>query len=116
MSHEANTTAAEHHEMSAKSHRTAASCRDKSDAAGKKMHCADGVKHSEMAHKASVAAQSSAKMWACASGQSVARRHRYLSVARRGTNHPGNNKPGQTADRITTAVSKKEALGSQATS
>ena len=62
MSHAANTTAAEHHEMSAKSHRAAASCCDKSDAAGEKKHCAEGVKHSEMAHKASVAAQSSAKM------------------------------------------------------
>ena len=57
MSHDANTTAAEHHEMSAKAHRAAASCHDKSDASGEKMHCAEGVKHSEIAHKASIAAQ-----------------------------------------------------------
>ena len=63
MSHEANTTAAEHHEMSARSHRAAASCCDKSDVAGEQKHCAEGVKHSEKAHEASVAAQSSgAKM------------------------------------------------------
>lgn len=34
-----------------------ASCHDKLDASGEKMHCAEGVKHSEMAHKASAAAQ-----------------------------------------------------------
>ncbi len=62
MSHAANTTAAEHHEMSAKSHRAAASCCNNSDTAGEQKHCAEGVKHSEMAHKASVAAQSSPKM------------------------------------------------------
>lgn len=62
MSHQANTTAAEHHEMSAKSHRAAASCCNSGDTSGENKHCAEGVKHSEMAHKASVAAQSDATM------------------------------------------------------
>lgn len=58
MSHDDNTKAAEHHEMSAKSHRAAATCHDKGDHDGEHKHCAEGVKHSEAAHAASVAAQS----------------------------------------------------------
>lgn len=58
MSHDANIIAAEHHEKSAESHRAAASCHNKSDSAGEHKHCTEGVKRSEMAHKASVAAQS----------------------------------------------------------
>lgn len=48
--------------MSAKAHRAAASCHDKSDAAGEHKHCAESVKHSEAAHKASVATQSGGGM------------------------------------------------------
>lgn len=59
MSHEANTMAADHHEKSAKSHRAAASCCSSGDTDGESKHCAEGVKHSETAHKASVAAQDS---------------------------------------------------------
>lgn len=58
MSHDDNTKAAEHHEMSANSHRAAATCHDKGDHEGADKHCAEGVKHSEAAHAASVAAQS----------------------------------------------------------
>lgn len=58
MSHDANTTAAEHHEKSAKSHRAASSCCNSGDKAGEHKHCSEGVAHSEAAHKASVAAQS----------------------------------------------------------
>jgi hypothetical protein len=56
MSEAANTTAAEHHEAAAKSHRMAAELHGKKDNAGAADHAAKGLHASEGAHKASVAA------------------------------------------------------------
>ena len=55
MANDANTTGAEYHELTAKSHRAVASYHEKADATGEHKHCAEGVKHSGMAHKVWVA-------------------------------------------------------------
>jgi len=52
----ANTTAAEHHEAAAKSHRIAADMFGKNDIRSAAENAAKGLHHSEGAHKASVAA------------------------------------------------------------
>ncbi len=56
MSEAANTTAAEHHEAAAKSHRMAADLHGKNDNGGAAAHAAKGLHSSEDAHKASMAA------------------------------------------------------------
>ena len=60
MSEAANTTAADHHEAAAKSHRAAAEMGGKHNTAGAADHAAKALQQSEGAHKASIAANDQA--------------------------------------------------------